>query len=87
MRRWGQIPEPEPDAWYNEIVKDVYRPNIYAVAAKELIAEGQMSAGEFPDFDAESGFRPASAEFIDGIAFAGRQPTQYLRQFAIGLKD
>ena len=87
MRRWGQISEPKPDAWYNEVVKDVYRPDIYAVAAKELIAEGQMNAHEFPDLDAESGFRPPTAEFIDGIEFDGRQPNHYLQQFTIGLKE
>ena len=87
MRRWGQISGPKPDAWYNEVVKDVYRPDIYAVAAKELIAEGQMNADEFPDLDAESGFRPPTAEFIDGTEFDGRQPNHYLQQFTIGLKE
>ena len=46
-----------------------------------------MSAAEFPNLDSESGFRPATAEFIDGIEFDGRQPNAYLRKFSIGLKD
>ena len=87
MRRWGQITEANPDEWYFEIASDVYRPDIYAVAAKELISEGKMSADEFPDLDAESGFRSPQTEFIDGIEFDGRLPNDYLRSLAIGLKD
>ena len=29
MRRWGQIPEGKPDAWYVETAKKVYRPDVY----------------------------------------------------------
>ena len=87
MRRWGQIVEPKPDQWYLDIAKAVYRPNIYATAARELIKEGHMSAAEFPNLDSESGFRPPSAEFIDGVEFDGREPNAYLRKFSIGLKD
>ena len=87
MRRWGQIEEPKPDEWYLETAKSVYRPDFYATAAKELIQEGVMSAEEFPDLDTESGFRPATDTFIDGIEFDGRNPNAYLRKFAIGLKD
>ena len=43
MRRWGQIAEQKPDSWYMDIAKKVYRPDIYAEAAKELIAEGKCS--------------------------------------------
>ena len=87
MRRWGRIPEAKPDAWYVETARGVYRPEIYAVAAKELIEEGHMTAGEFPDLDPESGFRSPQAEFIDGIEFDGREPNAYLQMHAIGLKD
>lgn len=87
MRRWGQIAEQKPDSWYMDIAKKVYRPDIYAEAAKALIAEGKMSAADFPDLDAESGFRPAShTAFIDGIPFDGTQPNAYIDSFSIGLK-
>jgi len=40
MRRWGQISEQKTDSWYMDIARKVYRPDIYALAARELIAEG-----------------------------------------------
>jgi nitrate/nitrite transport system substrate-binding protein len=87
MRRWGQISEAKPDSWYMDMAKKVYRPDIYAAAATELIAEGKMKADEFPDFAKESGFRAPQSEFIDGITYDGRKPNTYLKQFKIGLKD
>lgn len=87
MRRWGQIAQANPDEWYLNVAREVYRPDIYATAAKGLIADGLMSADEFPDFDSETGFRPATAEFVDGIEFDGGKPNDYLRKFAIGHKD
>ncbi len=86
MRRWGQIPEQKSDGWYDEIARKVYRPDIYRKAAEELIAEGLLSADEFPDFAAESGYRAPQTEFIDGVTFDGRAPNAYLEKFAIGLK-
>jgi nitrate/nitrite transport system substrate-binding protein len=87
MRRWGQIPEAKPDEWYMEMAKKVYRPDIYAQAAKALIAEGKMPAADFPDLDKADGFRPVEhTTFIDGIPFDGRKPNAYLEQFPIGLK-
>ena len=86
MRRWGQISEFKPDSWYMETAKKVYRPEIYAAAAKMLIAEGKMKATDFPDFAKEEGFRPPQAEFIDGLVYDGRKPNDYLNQFKIGLK-
>ena len=86
MRRWGQIAEPKADSWYMDIAKKVYRPDIYAVAAKELIEEGKLPASAFPDFETETGFKPAQTEFIDEITFDGTQPNAYLEQFPIGLK-
>lgn len=86
MRRWGQIPEAKPDSWYMDVAKKVYRPDIYAQAAKELIAEGKMSAADFPDFAMETGFKPPQSEFIDGITYDGSKPNAYLEQFKIGLK-
>jgi len=86
MRRWGQIAEPKSDSWYMETAKSVYRPDIYKVAAQELIAEGKLKAEEFPDFASETGFRPPVSEFIDGISFDGTKPNAYLEKFPIGLK-
>ncbi|MFZ5655249.1 MAG: CmpA/NrtA family ABC transporter substrate-binding protein [Pseudomonadota bacterium] len=86
MRRWGQIAEAKPDDWYQEVAKKVYRPDIYRQAAQELIAEGKFTAADFPDFATETGFRPATAEFIDGIEYDGTQPNAYLAKFSIGLK-
>lgn len=86
MRRWGQIPDAKPDSWYMDIAKQVYRPDIYAQAAKELIAEGKLKGSDFPDFAQEDGFKEPAAEFIDGIEYDGRKPNDYLKQFAIGLK-
>ncbi len=39
MRRWGQIAEAKPDAWYDETAKSVYKPDIYKLATEALIAE------------------------------------------------
>jgi nitrate/nitrite transport system substrate-binding protein len=85
MRRWGQIPEARPDAWYHETAKKVYRPDIYQQAADALIADGLARREDFP-LDSD-GYRPPTAEFIDGIEYDGRQPNAYLAKFAIGLKD
>lgn len=86
MRRWGQISEMKSDDWYAEIAKKVYRPEIYQKAAEELIAEGKMSAEEFPDFGTEDGYKKSQTEFIDGITFDVKKPNDYLKKFKIGLK-
>ena len=86
MRRWGQIGEAKPDNWYAEMAKKVYRPDVYAIAAKELIAEGKMKAADFPDFAKETGYKAADSHFIDGVTYDGHTPNAYLKQFAIGLK-
>jgi len=86
MRRWGQIAEYKPDSWYMDIAKKVYRPDIYAQAAKELIAEGKISASEFPNFKTETGYRKPQTHFIDNIVYDGSKPNTYLKKFNIGLK-
>ena len=86
MRRWGQIAEEKSDDWYMKTAKEVYRPDLYAEAAKELIAEGTMSADMFPDFETETGFKPEQTEFIDGVSYDGTKPNEYLKKFSIGLK-
>jgi nitrate/nitrite transport system substrate-binding protein len=85
MRRWGQITEAKPDAWYHETAAQVYRPDIYREAAEALVAEGRARREDFP-FDAD-GYRAPVSDFIDGIEYDGRRPNAYLTKFAIGLKD
>ena len=86
MRRWGQIADQKPDSWYMDIAKKVYRPDIYAQAAKLLIAEGKVSASDFPDFAKEDGYRKPQTDFIDNITYDGKKPNDYLKKFKIGLK-
>lgn len=87
MRRWGQISEPKSDDWFFETAKSVYRPDIYRVAAEELIGDGTMNAEDFPAFASETGFKPPQHEFLDAISFDGSKPNDYLRSLDIGLKD
>jgi nitrate/nitrite transport system substrate-binding protein len=86
MRRWGQISEAKPDSWYMETAKKVYRPDVYAAAAKELIAEGKMKATDFPNFAKETGFKPVQKDFIDGVVYDGKKPNEYINKMKIGLK-
>lgn len=85
MRRWGQIGEGKSDSWYVDAAKKVYKPDIYMKAAEELIAEGKAKKEDFP-FGTD-GFKPPTAEFIDGIEYDGKKPNEYLSKFPIGLKD
>lgn len=86
MRRWGQIAEAKPDAWYDETAKSVYRPDIYLKAAEALVAEGKADKAEFP-FDTDGYREPTpAADIIDGIPYDGRKPNDYLKSLAIGLK-
>jgi nitrate/nitrite transport system substrate-binding protein len=84
MRRWGQIAEAKSDDWYRATAREVYKPEVYLTAARALIAEGRLKKEEIPETD---GYKPPTAEFIDGVEFDARQPNEYLRKFAIGLKD
>lgn len=86
MRRWGQIPKAQTDSWYFNVAKSVYRPDIYRKAAESLIADGMFKPSQFPDFKTETGFKPATDDFIDGITYDGHHPNAYLEQFEIGLK-
>ncbi len=83
MRRWGQISEDKPAAWYQQVAKEVYRPDIYLEAASELVKEGKLKAAEVPKTD---GYKPPTSDFIDGIEFDAHHPNAYLKKFAIGLK-
>jgi nitrate/nitrite transport system substrate-binding protein len=86
MRRWGQIDEKKADNWYIDVAKSVYRPDIYAKAAKALIEQGKAKPAEFPDFTKESGFKPPQGEFIDNVVYDGRKPNAYIDSLKIGLK-
>jgi nitrate/nitrite transport system substrate-binding protein len=85
MRRWGQIGEPKPDAWYHETARRVYQPEIYLTAARELLAAGELTRDEVP-WESD-GYRAPTAEFIDGIRYDGKKPLEYLTKHQIGLKD
>jgi nitrate/nitrite transport system substrate-binding protein len=84
MRRWGQIAAGQPDSWYEETAKSVYRPEIYLAAAKQLVEDGKAAKTDFP-WDSD-GYLAANSEFIDGIAFDARKPNEYLSRLDIGLK-
>jgi nitrate/nitrite transport system substrate-binding protein len=84
MRRWGQIPEAKPDAWYAETASKVYLPEIYLAAAKALVADGKAKKEDFP-WTAD-GYRAPTHDFIDGVEFDGRKPNDYLSKLTIGLK-
>lgn len=85
MRRWGQITEPKPDSWFDDVARSVYRPDIYLKAARMLVDEGHAKDADFP-WETD-GYRAPQTEFIDDVTFDGRTPNAYLKQFAIGLKD
>jgi len=85
MRRWGQITEPKPAEWYHETAKEVYLPDVYLAAAEHLLEEGYIEEADVP-WDTD-GYKPATEEFIDGIAYDGRDPIGYLNSHAIGNKD
>jgi nitrate/nitrite transport system substrate-binding protein len=85
MRRWGQVSDPQPDAWYHDIAKKVYRPDIYLKAAKSLLDEGKIEKAEVP-WDTD-GYKPATKEFIDGIEYDGKKPLEYLKKHKVGHKE
>ena len=84
MRRWGQIAEGKPDAWYHDAAKSVYKPDVYLAAARLLVEEGLADQKDFP-WDTD-GYRAPQDEFIDGIVFDGRKPNDYLMSLPVGLK-
>ncbi|MFT6867282.1 MAG: nitrate/nitrite transport system substrate-binding protein [Cyclobacteriaceae bacterium] len=84
MRRWGQIPESKPAAWYDETIKKIYRPDIWMEAAKLLSSEGYLEASEIPKTD---GYKTPTSDFIDGISYDGKDPIGYINSFKVGNKD
>ncbi len=93
MRRWGQLQEDKPDAWYDEMAKKIYRPDIYLRAAEELLDDVEFEPERFKeisftekDFPKTDGYKPATDEFIDGKTYDGKKPNDYIKSFKIGLK-
>lgn len=84
MRRWGQIPESQPAEWYHETIQKIYRPDIWTKAAHILVEEGYLEASDLPQTD---GYKPATADFIDGNLYDGKKPIDYINSFEIGNKD
>ena len=85
MRRWGQITEPKPAKWYDDMAKEVYKPAIYKKAAEMLLAEGKIDKQDVP-WDTD-GYKPATSDFIDKVTYDGRDPIGYLNSHKIGNKD
>ena len=86
MRRWGQVADPKPDSWYDEVARSVYKPEIYLEAAKMLVDEGLANPEDFP-WDSDGYKAPTPAEdIIDGIPFDGKTPNAYIDSLPIGLK-
>nr|WP_166180308.1 CmpA/NrtA family ABC transporter substrate-binding protein [Altererythrobacter segetis] len=83
MRRWGQIAGDEPDQWYFDTAKSVYRPDLYLAAANKLVADGKIPKASVPATD---GYRGPQGGFIDGVTYDGKHPNDYLGKFSIGLK-
>ena len=84
MRRWGQIPTPRPDAFYDAIARKVYQPSMYLKAAEELIAEGLVMEKDIPL--GSDGYREPTSAFLDGVTYDGRKPNDYINALTIGLK-
>lgn len=86
MRRWGQIADHKDDAWYDEVAKSVYLPDIYMSAAEMLIEEGYVKKTDFP-FGTDGYKSPTPSEdIIDGVAFDATAPNAYIDSLTIGLK-
>ena len=84
MRRWGQIPDSKPAAWYDEKIKEIYRPDIWKTAAEALLEEGKLEDKDIPETD---GYKPPTTDFIDGKTYDGKDPISYINSFKIGNKD
>ncbi len=89
MVRWGQLTEQKEDAWFDQMAKKIYRPDIYLKAVDELIDDGHFDEEVFaPAFAASEagGYKPPTADFIDGKTYDGTKPNDYIKSFEIGLK-
>ena len=83
MRRWGQLREDQPDSWYLETARDIYRPELYMEAAQLLIEEENLAEADIPT--GTDGFRKVTGtgDFIDGKVYDGHQPNAYIKSFTI----
>lgn len=84
MRRWGQIPEDHDDAWYFKKAQAVYRPDLYMIAAKALVANGTIPKSALPSTD---GYKPVDNGFIDHVPYDGHKPNAYIQSLKIGMKQ
>ncbi|MEM9986769.1 MAG: CmpA/NrtA family ABC transporter substrate-binding protein [Bacteroidota bacterium] len=84
MRRWGQIPESKPADWYDEKIKQIYRPDIWQSAAEALVAEGKIDEADIPETD---GYKAPTTDFIDGLLYDAKDPLGYINSFTIGNKE
>ena len=82
MRRWGQIPEAQADAWYTRNGKERVSPRYLSAAAKLLVADGKAKKEDFP-WESD-GFRAPTAEFIDNVSYDGAQAQCVYRQLKSG---
>jgi len=85
MRRWGQITEPKPASWYDEMAKEVYKPEIYLKAARLLVEEGRVEESEIPW--KTDGYKEPTSDFIDGLTYNGKKPLEYLKAHKIGNRE
>lgn len=53
-------------------------------AATLLVEEGYIPSTDIPTTD---GFKPATADFIDGTKYDAKDPLGYINSFKIGNKD
>ncbi len=86
MRRWGQIADSKPDAWYLTTAKRAFRPDLFSQAANALIAEGKISTKQMLPLAGASFIKAPQKGALDGIVFDGKRPNAYLKSFAIGYK-
>ncbi|MGF1638860.1 MAG: CmpA/NrtA family ABC transporter substrate-binding protein [Cyclobacteriaceae bacterium] len=84
MRRWGQITSTKSEEWYFETAKNIYLPDVWMAAARQLLEEGHLSESDIPETD---GYKVPTADFIDGVEYDGKDPLGYINQFKIGIKD
>ncbi|MEO0413814.1 MAG: CmpA/NrtA family ABC transporter substrate-binding protein, partial [Verrucomicrobiota bacterium] len=62
MIRWGQLTEQKPDAWFDEMAKKIYRPDVYMRAVEELLDDGVFEKDVFaPAYTAQEdgGYKPS----------------------------
>lgn len=89
MIRWGQITDQQPDSYFKEMAKKIYRPDIYMRAVEELIDDGEFTKEDFADAFAATeagGYKKPTSDFIDGKTYDGTKPNEYIQSFDIGLK-